>query len=229
MRLSDKVKVGSEEDLKTNLHYLADRLEKTASSLFKKNNIGLVCRVLPRFARATADQLKMLTQRFDDQIEISANICRSVFEINITLRFCLSDFQHLENFATQRVTDEISIYKNLKRLKTVGDNTQQITEINKHIDHLRSILAKHDRSSKTDRLSLMQMAKNVGLQNDYEALYGLYSKYVHASAWFVLGERDHIDLPVFRQIMWIHTQMYSADSLERLENYLLQETTEQSH
>ena len=61
------------------------------------------------------------------------------------------------------------------------------------------------------------MAKAVGVEPDYDCLYGLYSKYVHASAWFILGGRDHIDLPIFRQVMWLHTQLYAGDSLTRLE------------
>jgi hypothetical protein len=60
-------------------------------------------------------------------------------------------------------------------------------------------------------------AKEIGLKNEYESMYGIYSKYVHASAWFVLRKRDHIDLPMYRMPMQIHTQLYAGDTLKRLE------------
>ena len=75
------------------------------------------------------------------------------------------------------------------------------------------------------RVSLYQMAKEIGLKGEYDAMYGIYSKYVHASAWFVLRKRDHIDLPTYRMPMQLHTQLYAADTLKRLEE--LKEGTEQ--
>src|SRR4030042_541193 len=53
--------------------------------------------------------------------------------------------------------------------------------LDEHIEWIRSTLQKHGKSLKPDRPSLFQMAKEVGLENEYQTLYGIYSKYVHAS------------------------------------------------
>jgi hypothetical protein len=86
-----------------------------------------------------------------------------------------------------------------------------------HIEHIRETVQRHGKPLKPDRPSLFQMVREVGLQDEYEALSGLYSKYVHASAWFVLRKRDHIDLPPFRIAVQLHTQIYAADILARIE------------
>jgi len=217
MRLRDVTVIGSSDDLKRNLTAFAERLESAAQQLYSRRDLDTGCRVYPRIARSTADQLKLLAHLIDEPIEIAASICRTVFEINVTFRYCLLSSERLNDFATQRGADEISIYKSIKRFSTEGDQNEWIAAIDRHIEHHRDILRRHKRPLKPDRPSLKEMVKAVGVESDYDCLYGLYSKYVHASAWFVLGERDHIDFPEFRQVMWLETQKYAGDTLSCLE------------
>ena len=217
MQLRDLATFGSNDDLKNNLQSIATRLESVATRLYARKDLGIASRVYPRIARSTADQLGLLSRLVTEQIEITASVCRTVFEINVTFRFCLSSPERLEHFATQRGTDEISIYKALKKMPTEGDQTARLAVLDLRIEHLRAILERHERPLKPDRPTLREMVKAVDLESDYDCLYSLYSKYVHASAWFVLGERDRIDLPAFRQIMQLHAQLYASDTLGRLE------------
>ena len=227
MQLRDIAKFGSNDDLRQSLQTLATRLESVAASIYQRKDPNAASRVFPRIARSTAEQLLLLARFISEPIEITASVCRTVFEINVTFRYCLLTQENLEDFATQRGTDEISIYKAIKRLHTEGDHTEQhailykhiehLRILDKHIEHLRGILRRHNRPMKPVRPSLREMAKAVGAESDYDCLYGLYSKYVHASAWFVLAERDHFDLPVFRQVMQLDTQLYAGDTLGRLE------------
>jgi hypothetical protein len=209
--------IGSNDDLKENLRAFATRLESVASTLYARSDLGNGCRAYPRIARSTAEQLLLLSRHLTENIEITAGVCRIVFEINVTFRYCLSSPERLKDFVTQRGTDEISIYKAIKRLPREGDFTQQLHVIDERIQQLRSINQRHNLPLKPDRPSLRDMAKEAGVESDYDCLYSLYSKYVHASAWFVLAERDHFDLPVFRTLMQVKTQVYAADTLARLD------------
>ena len=219
MRLSDKVQNGSIEDVQNNLNKMADELEALCEKVYKKNLYSSTCRVLSMFALTTSEQLRMLSRLIYEPIEITANVCRSIFEMNIVLKFCLLNDKNLEDFATQRVTDEISIYKNVKKLGEADRSGKEIKILNDYIKELKSKLEKYSRPFKPDRYSIYQMAKEVGLQSEYDSLYGLYSKYVHASAWFVLGQRDHIDLESFRQIMVVHSQYYASMIWADIEEY----------
>lgn len=217
MQIRDLVVFGSNDELKNNLQTIANRLESVAKRLYLRKGMGDASRVYPRIARSTADQLELLSRLISEQIEITANVCRTVFEINVTFRFCLSLPERLADFTTQRGTDEISIWKAIKKMPTEGDQSAGLATLELRIEHLRATLERHGRLAKPARPSLREMAKAVDLESDYDCLYSLYSKYVHASAWFVLGERDHVDLPVIRQIMQIQAQLYATDTLGRLE------------
>lgn len=218
MRLRDIAKLEGKGELQANLSRFEDRLRSVGEALYHRTDLGLGCRVYPAVADATAGQLNLLSRLFEEPIEITANICRTVFEINVVFRYCLSSLQRLDDYTTQAGTDEISIYKSVKELADEDADPKNLRILDEHIDQIRSTLKKHGKSLKPDRPSLFQMTKEVGLENEYQTLYGIYSKYVHASAWFVLRKREHIDLPMYRNTMQLHTQLYAADTLKRLED-----------
>lgn len=224
-RLKDCAKIGTFSDVRNNLKELGINLRSAGSALSQRHHLGVGCRVYPEIARSTADQLELLAKHIEEPIEITASVCRTVFEINVVCRYCLSSTERLDAYADQSGTDEISIYKAIKSLADEDTDPKNIELLDLHINHIRSVLTKHGRSLKPERPSLYQMAKEIGLKDEYEAMYGIYSKYVHASAWFVLRKRDHIDLPMYRMPMQLHTQLYAADTLKRLED--LKEATEQ--
>jgi len=137
--------------------------------------------------------------------------------MNAVFRYCLSSKSRLDAYADQSGTDEISIYKAIKGLADEDTDPKNLEILEQHISQIRSVLEKHGRSLKPERTTTFQMAKEIGLKDEYESMYGIYSKYVHASAWFVLRKRDHIDLPMYRMPMQLHTQLYAADTLCRLQ------------
>ncbi len=192
-------------------------LHSAGVALLPRNDLGVGCRVYPGIARSTAEQLQLLAKHLEEPIEITANICRTVFEINVVFRYCLSSNDKLNEYADQSGTDEISIYKSIKGLADENTEPKNLELLEQHICQIRSVLEKHGRNLKPERPSLFQMAKEVDLKDEYQSMYGIYSKYVHASAWFVLRKREHIDLPMYRVPMQLHTQLYAADTLYRLQ------------
>lgn len=214
--MKDHIKYSSVVNLKANLDDLSEKLRKAGQVLKTRHELGLGSHVYPEISRSTAEQLHLLGKHLEEPIEITASICRTVFEINIVFRYCLSSTERLKAYASQAGTDEISIYKSLKRLADEETDPKNINLIDEHINHVRNVLQKHNLSQKADRPSIFQMAKEVGQKDEYDAMYGIYSKYVHASAWFILRKREHIDLPMYRMAMQLHTQLYASDTLSRL-------------
>lgn len=216
-RLRDYAKIGSVSDVRGNLDNLASKLWQAGQALLDRPDLGIGRRVYPEIGRSTSEQLQLLGKLLEEPIEVTANVCRTVFEINVILRYCLSAPERLSAYADQSGTDEISIYKSIKGLADEETDQKYLELLDQHINHIRNVLQKHGRSLKPERTSLYQMAKDIGLKDEYDSMYGIYSKYVHASAWFVLRKRDHIDLPMYRLPMQLHTQLYAADTLGRLE------------
>lgn len=218
MQLGDISRFGDGKDLRASLNTLAERLQSVGRDLVGRLGLDDGCHVFPAIAEATASQLILLARLFEEPIEITAGVCRTVFEIEVTLLFCLSAPERLRDYATQSATDEVSIYKSLKDLANESTNPIDIKMIDDRIEHIRRTLQSHGRLLKPSRTSISQMAKEVGLQTDYEALYGIYSKYIHASAWFIVRKREHTDLPVFRVMMQLHAQLYASRILKQLED-----------
>lgn len=162
-RLKDYAKIGTISDVKNNLKELEKKLRSAGGALSQRYDLGVGCRVYPEIARSTAEQLQLLAKHIEEPIEITANICRTVFEINVVFRYCLSSTNRLDAYADQSGTDEISIYKAIKGLQDEDIDPKNIELLDQHINHIQSVLRKHGRSLKPERESLYQMAKEVGL------------------------------------------------------------------
>jgi len=219
-KLKDFVSIGSMEDMVSNFKNLGKNLSDIGSNIKSKNFSDLECRVYAQLADAASRQIILLAKHAEEPIEINANICRTIFEINILFRYCLSSVDRLNAFADQSGTDEISIYKGIRSLQNENTDPKYLEQLEKHIIQIRSILQKHNRNLYPERKSASQMAKDVGAEKEYEAFYGFYSKYVHASAWLIIRNREDIDLPLFRSIIYLQAQAYSWDILGRLNCFI---------
>lgn len=216
----DSILTGSIEDVADNFRNLGEKLLDAGNNLKKIHSSDLECHVYSQIGNSASQQITLLAKHIKEPIEITANICRLIFEIDILFRYCFSSIERLNSVADQSGTDEISIYKGIKSLRHNNSDLQNLELLEKHINHIRSILQKHNRNLSPERKSVSQMAKDLGLDKEYEAFYGFYSKYVHASAWFVIRSREHIDLPLFRSIIHFNAQKYAWDILYRLNDFI---------
>jgi hypothetical protein len=89
-RIGDHFRRGSWDDLRRILGDLERQLRSVGDALFVREDLQEGCRVYPAIARATADQIRLLATHAEQPIEITAGVCRLVFEMNVVLRSCLS-------------------------------------------------------------------------------------------------------------------------------------------
>src|SRR5207237_306565 len=68
-------------------------------------------------------------------------------------------------------------------------------------------------------LAVSVLAKQTGNQDEYEAFFKLYSKYVHPSAWLVFARVDEADTPAFRNVFFIQAQYSGAKILKLIQDY----------
>jgi hypothetical protein len=216
-RFRDRLQVGSQDQLLQNLEKIASELDFVGLILHNRTKNRHECRMYSRIAISTSEQICHLHKYIDGPIEITANVVRTTFEINVVLRYLLQFPGYGSSFSAQAGTDEISLYKAIRDMAHEETPQEHLDEINNQIEHIRGILTRHNLPLKPDRLSTAQLAKAIGLEKEYQTMYAIYSKYVHASAWFVLRPRDHIDQPMYRLPMQTHSQIYALDTLSRLQ------------
>ena len=64
--------------------------------------------------------------------------------------------------------------------------------------------------------SMADLSKKAGVHNEHKALYRLYSKYVHASAWLLFSTKERARANDVRTIFTIKTQFYAGDTFARI-------------
>jgi len=69
-------------------------------------------------------------------------------------------------------------------------------------------------------LSVRDLAKAVGHEEDYRALFKLYSKLVHPSSYLLNRSADEAHGVAIRQILVLKLQLYAYDLLERIRQSL---------
>ncbi|HUK81345.1 MAG TPA: hypothetical protein VLZ12_01815 [Verrucomicrobiae bacterium] len=110
---------GSTADVLANLEHYRDLLNQRANRILGLGVLGSASRVIPNFLIAIAKQIQIVREHYDSFIEIHAGVCRTTFELNVALRYVLSDERRLEDFLTMRVNDEASIFKGVARLTII--------------------------------------------------------------------------------------------------------------
>lgn len=65
-------------------------------------------------------------------------------------------------------------------------------------------------------LSTADLAREVGCEEEYAALFKFMSKYVHPSSWLVNLPQSFTGADVYRFVLCTHLQIYSLDSYQRV-------------
>lgn len=215
-RLSDFVKSGALEDLTAHLQKRRDVFEKKATTIWQSTNIGDACRVFPMLLRCISRQLLILEKSADLPIEVAAGACRVTFETNIRARLVIGDAGALMDFQIERATDELALIKSFLSLQEAGGRVET-RPLHERSHQIESMLSRRGFDAAAKNSRVYSNAESVGLGREYRALYGFYSKYVHASGWLVLTTEEDRDGGAYREILQIQTQLYAEDTLARID------------
>jgi len=214
MRVSDIAKAGSPDDVRAALAEREQQLRHSADRLLSRTELGAASRVLGGIARATARQLAILRSSFDHPIEVSASACRTVFELNVLCRYARLSDAYMDAVITWRASDETALLKGALRLSD-GFTPQAEQVVRDRVTHIEQKLQQYGLNA-APPVSLFKMAEAACVEEEYKALYGFYSKYVHATGWLVCANDAERDCYEYRQIFLIQSQTYASDTHSRV-------------
>lgn len=212
-RLSDFLLPASDADVDASLLTHANNLDVKSEEIYCNQTLGDASSVIPGILKGTARQLAIAATSRDVFLEITAGACRTVFELNIRARLCISNAIEIERFQIESVRDEISFTRSLLLLAR-DENNNSAMVLKSRIDYLEEFL-KRRKAPSYKRRSVKDAAVQVGLKSEYEALYGFYSKYVHATGWLTFAKDDVRESPQYRNIFLTMMQVYAADTYKR--------------
>lgn len=146
--------------------------------------------------------------------ENGARAVRNSLEANLIGRYCIAAEENLANWLTLRVQEEIDILQSLLTIQASGEAAQAADKIRGRILELQAHCERLERRPARRLPKWRRLAQDHGLANDYDALYGLFSKYVHPSAWSIL-KPDQGWARTFSDTFVIYTQLYAVDLAAR--------------
>jgi hypothetical protein len=220
-QVRDVVKFGSVEDVEANLV----KIKTTAEQLLSRMRTELPRTernfVLYNLLSHTTDQVNRLRTALADSTPVLAWVARSLFELNLVVRYILSSNERLEKFTTEAFVDQIQIYEGFLHLQQEDTPQKTIQLVQDQLSKLRSILDKHGRKPAKKLLGAGEMADDLGVKDEYAAFFKLYSKYVHPTSFLVNSSPQVLaSFEFVRTIFLINSQKYALNSL-----YVIQEAT----
>lgn len=142
-------------------------------------------------------------------------VTRSLFELNLITRYVLMSEDNLKRFVAESAFDRIKILEGILELRE-DSSEEAINKLETEIARINAITAKHNRDPKKPNF-IGDMARTVGLEQEYNALYKLFSKYVHPSSYTINAATKEIHSDEVRNIFFIFAQLYAGDILQQIE------------
>ncbi|MBI2840748.1 MAG: hypothetical protein HYX75_20715 [Acidobacteria bacterium] len=218
-RLKDLVEFGTLDDLRLALESYGNRLLAVCSWIVsnrERDNAGLA---LYNLLSGVVPFVQIARQHLLGHIQILAFCARNVFEINLRTRHVLQSAANLQQWMAECVADNIEVLEGILQLRDTA-SPGDIAILETEIERLRSVARRHGITDSAKLLAVPDLAKAVGQEVEYRALFKLYSKLVHPSSYLLNRSADEVRESVIRQILVIRLQLYGYDLLERIRERL---------
>jgi hypothetical protein len=165
--------------------------------------------VIAGLAAQSYTQLSRVRNWYEEPADMVAWATRNLFELDLLVRFVLKSEENMLRFLGERARDEIEI---LEGLISLGEDqsSRNVAILRARVDDLKRIAQKHKIRPEKHRTT-RDLADAAGLRHVYDALFKLYSKYVHPSSWLVNASRQMID--EYKDAFVLEAQRYALDTL----------------
>lgn len=211
-----KVRPGLNDELRGNLKNLAKALEGVFDAIKKNSDADQRMVQLANLALRSSVEAKRLAAWINEPIDQIAWTTRNLLELNIRVRFAVSSPDSVRRFRSEMVSDEIECLTGFLKL------TDTATSENRDI--IRQRISFRKKRLETDGLQVVKplpikdAAVDVGLGDEYEAFYKIYSKCVHPSSLLVNNSQGFAK--VFEQwgrpLLQLNAQQYAHDTFCRV-------------
>jgi hypothetical protein len=162
------------------------------------------------------EELARLAALLPSNVVGIAACTRNLFELNLVLRLVLGSPEKLSEWLRQKLGDEIDILEGFLILSEQDGPTA--ASLRDRISEIHGLCRKSGHMpAKPFRIT--EIAKELGLTEEYEGLYKLYSKFVHPSSWLVNSPKSEVDGQEYVNFFVVHAQLYFIDTQHRVDSW----------
>lgn len=212
MLVRDVSTSGSWADVRAALANFCERYEKLLATIkagSTRTERNLVLFNLGSRAYLELDRARRL---LDEPSDVLAWAARNLFEINLIVRFVLLSGENLNRWMAEMAGDERDMLLGILAISNDAAPEHQQT-LRDRISEIEGILRRHNLEAKKP-LQVRALASAVGMENEYEAFFKLYSKYIHPSSWLVNSPEARRD--EWKGILALQAQLYGGDTFVRV-------------
>jgi hypothetical protein len=213
-RIIDIVVPTDPQDVPVILLTLANRCDALTNAIEKRLARSDRTVALANFSAYVGGELRQISSFFPSNVPGLAWCARSMFEINLTVRFVLQSEENFRSWLGQALRDEKDF---IEGVMAAGpqDVPASYEHLLRRLAFLDELAARHS-IGYTRPFRMEQLAKSVGEHDEYVALYKLFSKYVHPSsllinAWY--RQKPNLE---WVNIFLVKAQIYAGDTIGRL-------------
>lgn len=213
VQLVDIVQWKAPSEIKSLLENQAQMLFHLEANINKRKRDHLNVS-LSNLIHKAALEMKRLASVYPESTETLAWCARNLFEINLIIRAIIGSESDLLCWIGQRASDEIDLINGMLDLE--DDPSSVHSEIlQKRIAEIKDICKRHG-IVPAKPFKIIDLAKRFNLEKEYRALYKLFSKYVHPSAWQINGDQQALTSTEALNIFIVYAQIYSGDLFNRV-------------
>lgn len=216
--LNNYVTHSSFKDIAKNIKKINDNYKRVLSFARGAKNIERTNKnvALVNIASGVNRCLNLINNNISVSYDISlvALCTRNIFELNIRARAILDSDTAVNIWMEELAMDKKQIYD---AILTIADerHSKQVDILENAKLEIKKLLDKHGLKEINRPETVKSLSENVGLMDDYNILFKLFSKLLHPTSYLINDFDDASSLNNFN-ILIIHLQLYSVDLLERL-------------
>ena len=217
MRFSDKTTTGTDLEVKRNIDKIVRLIIAEAQKISPKDKCDAVSEIVRRTSLYAALHLRMIIDLYDFPIECIAWISRNLFEMNLIIEYSIQFPEKAKEFALQKGSGEKEILEGILTLN-YAESRDSIVPLQGRIDHLEGVPKKYGKNN-LKYFTVAEMARKVGMEDEYNAFFKLYSKYVHPSAWLIFAAEEEKANITYKNTFLLQAQYYSSRILKICEDW----------
>ena len=160
-----------------------------------------------------------LTVGYQKSTLLLAWACRNLLELDIITQYCLVSPQNGKDFVDDMWIDGIEIFEAFKKRFQAIEPDEQTLELDETIANYRAEKAKRG-LTRNKFLDVKELAKQVGMQNEYRHMNKVTSKLVHPTAFSVLAFAEDGELKYLRPIIFEAGNRYALEVYEKIKAHV---------
>ena len=207
--LKDHVKFGSQGVRKKGINDVIYRCRHIKRWYEKNKERTEKSAVFLNLLASVADYLEVANEGFDKHISILAMATRNQYELNLRITSLINDEKELTNWESEGITDGIQAHEGF--LYMSGESTPYSAIVQEEVGRLERLRKKWNLPIVKNSMGAGNLAGKVGLKDEHDTFFKLYSKLVHPSS-YLINAKDYCT-DTFFPILEINVQFYAVSSI----------------